>query len=184
MIPLEDQLRAMVMAAKGRPEALRAVRSLALPQGAIGAGYIRAAVWDSLSGQGNSEVDDIDVIYFDPATASPEADEMQEARLRGIVPQLNWSVRNQARMHRRNGDRPYTSVEDAMRHWLETPTCVAVSLDAAGHLHVIAPYGLDDLFGMRIRPTPRGRERKAAYLGRLQAKSWCSSWPGVTVLDE
>ncbi|MFO1121307.1 MAG: nucleotidyltransferase family protein [Hyphomicrobiales bacterium] len=32
---------------------------------------------------------------------------------------------------------------------------MAVSLDAAGHLHVIAPYGLDDLFGMRIRPTPR-----------------------------
>lgn len=172
---LEDN--ALLMAA------FRAVRSLGLPQGALGAGIIRAAVWDHLAGSGPTPVDDADVIYFDPEDPTTAAEARHESRLRQDVPDLGWSVRNQARMHLRNGDRPYASVEDAMRHWLETPTCVALALGRDDRLRVIAPFGLDDLFAMRIRPTPRGRERRDAYQARLQAKGWRKTWPSAQVFD-
>src|SRR5689334_5936447 len=164
---LGQRLEAILSRAPLRMRALQFVRSLALPDWAIGAGFIRAAVWDELSALTTaSPVDDIDVLYFDPEDLGSARDDEIEQRLRDIEPALPWSVRNQARMHIRNGDSPYASTADALRFWLETPTCVAVRLDAEDRPEIMAPYGLADLFSMTIRPTPRGRIRKTAYLAR------------------
>lgn len=179
---LGQRLEEILRRAPLRMRALQIARSLALPDWAIGAGFIRAAVWDELSEFVTaSAVDDIDVLYFDPQDLRPEHDAAIEERLRDIEPALPWSVRNQARMHIRNGDSPYVSTADALRFWLETPTCVAVRLDAEGHFEIMAPYGLEDLFSMSIRPTPRGQVRKAAYTARLAEKKWHERWPNVTV---
>lgn len=161
--------------------ALAILRSLDLPDCAIGAGFIRAAVWDALSDfTVASAVDDIDVLYFDTADRRTEREAEIEKRLREIEPSLPWSVRNQARMHIRNGDAPYGSTADALRFWLETPTCVAVRIDAEDRFEIIAPYGLEDLFAMAIRPTPRGRVRRQEYVARLTEKRWLERWPKAT----
>jgi len=179
---LGQRLEAILRRAPLRLTSLEIVRSLALPDWAIGAGFIRAAVWDELSGfTAATAVDDIDVLYFDPENRDSEHDAALEKRLREIEPALPWSVRNQARMHVRNGDAPYGSTADALRFWLETPTCVAVRLDAQYRLEILAPYGLEDLFSMSIRPTPRGRTRKSAYTARIAEKKWHERWPNVTV---
>jgi hypothetical protein len=94
---------------------------------------------------------------------------------------VDWSVTNQARMHLHNGDAPYQSTADALRFWLETPTAIAVTLDAADHLHVMAPFGVEDLMGVRVRPTPRGRERIDAYRNRVETKQWQRFWPGLDI---
>ncbi|MEO1459050.1 MAG: nucleotidyltransferase family protein [Pseudomonadota bacterium] len=159
---------------------LEAVRRLDLPQGAIGAGFVRNAVWDALTGRPRTPLDDVDVLFFDRADPGWECERAAEARLRRALPRP-WSVRNQARMHRRNGDRPYRSVAHAMRFWLETPTAVAVRLSAHGRLQILAPHGLDDLLAMRARPTARGCEKPAAYSARMRAKNWPARWPGVTL---
>lgn len=178
---LPQRLETILRQAPLRLRALAIVRSLALPDWAIGAGFIRAAVWDTLSGfTAASAVDDIDVLYFDAADRSTEREAEIERRLRDIEPALPWSVRNQARMHVRNGDAPYTSTADALRYWLETPTCVAVRLDAGDRFEIMAPYGLDDLFAMAIRPTPRGRVRRQEYVARLTEKRWLERWPRAT----
>ena len=97
-------------------------------------------------------------------------------------PDAPWSVRNQARIHRRNGDRPYRSGEDALRHRLETPTAVAMRRTATGSLEPLAPFGLDDLFGLVVRPTPHARRhRLAAYGARMADKGWPSVWPKLRV---
>ncbi|WP_410962793.1 nucleotidyltransferase family protein, partial [Salmonella sp. SAL4446] len=58
---LEQRLVDIVKRAPQRLEALTVLRSLRLPDWAIGAGYIRAAVWDELSGyRVPSPVEDID----------------------------------------------------------------------------------------------------------------------------
>ncbi|WP_119393022.1 nucleotidyltransferase family protein [Taklimakanibacter lacteus] len=179
---LEQHLDAILRRAPLRMQVLEMVRSLALPDWAVGAGFIRAAVWDELCGYRiASPVDDIDVLYFDPEHCDARDDEAQESKLRDLAPALPWSVRNQARMHIRNGDPPYGSTADALRFWLETPTCIAVRLGQAGQLDVIAPYGLADLFAMTIRPTPSGHRRKADYTARIEHKRWHESWPNVTV---
>src|SRR5919202_1978976 len=88
---------------------LRGLASLDLPDAWIGAGFLRNAVWDALSGFpfGTNPPGDVDVAWFDPARADPAEDAALEARLRALCPGLPWSVRNQTRMHRRNGDPPY-----------------------------------------------------------------------------
>lgn len=165
--------------------ALDAVRRLDLPDWWIGAGFVRSAVWDHLHGfTAPAPLADIDVIYFDAARPEPSLDDALATRLMTIRPGLPWSVKNQARMHERNGDPPYRSSSDAVWHWPETATALAVNLDEGGTLRLMAPFGVDDLLAMIVRPTPRFREhRMAAYRERLHRKQWRRRWPRLVVLE-
>jgi hypothetical protein len=123
---------------------------------------------------------DVDVLWFDPGRADASGDRRWEATLRSLEPGLDWSVKNQARMHARNGDAPYASAVDAMRYWPETATAVAVRLTGPSRCEIAAPFGLDDLFALVLRPTPRfSHARHADYLERVHAKGWLAAWPGL-----
>lgn len=165
--------------------ALSAVAELGQPDIWIGAGFLRNAVWDCMHGFAKStHLNDIDVIYFDIENTGKAYERVLEARLDAILP-APWSAKNQARMHAHNGDAPYDSVADALCHWLETPTAVAVRLGAQG-LEILAPLGLSDLMAMTVRPTPHAlasKSRHRAYLNRVSAKSWPTIWPRVRVFD-
>jgi hypothetical protein len=177
-----DLFAALFLRDPQRRAVLDAVAALALPDWAIGAGFVRNAVWDRLHGNAASTpLNDVDVLYFDPGDVAPARDEALERRLVAALPGVPWSVRNQARMHRRNGDAPYKDTEDAMRHWLESATCVAVRLETDGRLGILAPFGLDDLLALRSRPTAQGRARSADYLARMRRKDWPARWPRVSV---
>jgi hypothetical protein len=158
--------------------ALSAVRDLDLPDWAIGAGFVRALVWDRLSGHAEpTELGDVDVVYFDPSDLSPTREAELEAALAARLPGPPWSVKNQARMHVRNIDRPYRDTTDAIGHWLETATCVAVRLEADGHLKLLAPHGIADLVAMKLRRTPAGLAKRGDFEQRLAAKNWRRRWP-------
>jgi hypothetical protein len=98
------------------------------------------------------------------------------------LPGLPWSVRNQARMAARNGDAPYADTQDAIAHWPETATAIAARWTGAG-LEIAAPWGLDDLFGRILRPTPgfATGAKAAIFAARAIAKGWTRRWPGVTI---
>lgn len=121
---------------------------------------------------------DVDVLWFDPARADPSEDRKFEALLRMLDPSVEWSVKNQARMHVRNGDAPYASATDAMRYWTETATAVAVRRNDEDHCDVSAPLGLDDLFDLVLRPGPRFvSDKRKVYEDRILAKGWLATWP-------
>lgn len=161
---------------------LQVVRGLGLLDWAIGAGFVRNAVWDQLHGFDTmTPLADVDVLFFDRADPSPKREAEIETTLVSAFPHRPWSVRNQARMHLRNSDRPYSSTTDAISFWLETPTCVAARLDSDENITVIAPHGLSDLVGMRGKPTARGREKSDQYLARMHSKNWPLTWPKVSV---
>lgn len=174
-----DFVRGVMRADRDRMAVLAAVSTLALSDGWVAAGFVRAAVWDALHGfETATPLDDIDVVYFDPRHVEPENDRELEAALRRLLPGLPWSVRNQARMHTRNGDRPYRSSADAMAHWLETPTAVGLALRDSREIGILAPFGLDDLLDIVIRPTPHARaHRPDAFRERVQSKPWLRQWP-------
>ncbi len=165
--------------------ALGAVAGLGLPDAWIGAGFLRGAVWDRLHGYASrTALDDIDVVYFDPENLDPAAEAELERRLGALLPGLPWEVRNQARMHLGNDDPPYRSSADALAHWLETPTAVAVRLNRDGSLELLAPLGTADLLGLVVRPTPHARSHKhrlAAYRERMERKNWPAKWPKMRV---
>ena len=58
---------------------------------------------------------------------------------------------------------------------------MAVRLEADGRLTLLAPYGLEDLMALRVRPTLSGQRRAAAYQARMAAKNWPATWPRVVI---
>lgn len=181
----EGAIEALLKADHPRWRILAIVQQLSLPDCWIGAGFVRNAVWDQLHGRPASSIDgDVDVLWFDREQTGPQVDARIEASLRSLDPTIDWSVRNQARMHMRNGDPPYRSTADAMCRWPETATAVAVRRTASDGFEVSAPLGLADLFGLVLRPTPCFQGRKHhQYLERIEAKGWLSSWPRLRMED-
>ncbi len=179
----ERKVLELIAADPWRMTVLRTVRGLALPDWAVGAGFVRSCVWDWLSGHAAMTMPtDIDVLYHDRDDLSPERETALERRLNAIMPAA-WSVTNQARMHIDNGDAPYGSTHDALRHWLETPTCIAARLSGDDALELLAPWGTDDLFAMTVRPTSSGREKIDVYRRRMAEKSWPARWARVRIVD-
>ena len=160
---------------KWRMGVLRLVEDLGLPDWWVGAGFVRNAVWDHLHGKPMTPLNDIDVLYYDAERRDAEIDENLEIELQSRGPKKRWSVRNQARMHLRNGDEPYGSTLDAMRHWPETVTALAVSFGSSGQVILAAPFGVDDLFDLIVRPT--SPEMAEIVAERAAAKRWTKIWP-------
>jgi len=176
------RLAALLRADRPRLAVLRALRDLCLPDGAVGAGFVRSAVWDDAHGFSRpTPLPDIDVLFFDARNRSRGREAAIERALGRRLPGLPFSARNQARMHRRNRDAPYRDTADALRFWLETATCVAVRLTRRGTIDVIAPYGLGDVLSLRSRPTPAGRRKPDQYAARMAARNWPATWPWVRV---
>jgi hypothetical protein len=157
------------------------VYDLALPDCWVAAGFVRNALWDQRQGS-DSVANDVDVIYFDPADIKPETDEALEHRLRVAMPTIPWSVKNQARMHLRNGHAPYLSCEHALSFWPETATALAARCNLSGQLDLMAPFGLDDLFDGIVRPTPWILEHAPdVFDARCRDKDWLGRWPWLRI---
>jgi len=176
-------LTALITSDPWRMRVLRHVEGQHLPDCWVGAGFVRCAVWDHLHGRApTTDLTDIDVIWFDPQRTAPADDAAIERRLADLDPTLPWSVKNQAAMHLRNGDRPYRSSQHAMAFWPETATAVAVRLHRET-LEIAAPFGLDDLFALVVRPTPAfAGHKRPMFDARVGAKRWRERWPGLTVI--
>jgi hypothetical protein len=154
------------------------------PAGAwIGAGFVRNAIWDHLSGQNTEALPpaDLDVVFHEPFNLAAEQDAAFEAALRTTEPYLQWSVRNQARMHERNGHRPYRDIADALAHWPETATAIAARLGPNG-VEILAPFGVDDVLAMILRPTPAYRTKPEVLRARLETKGWHKRWAGLRMI--
>lgn len=177
----EHRLIQLIRVDSVRMTALKAVRSLQLPDCWIGAGFIRNFVWSHLHGQTPLQHEaDIDVIWFGAEDREEETDRAFEAQLQTMMPDQNWSVKNQARMHIRNGDLPYSSCADAMRHWPETATAIAIRLADDGDLQCNVPFGLSDLFTLQLNPTPHFQANKPQlFPKRVKEKGWLRQFPLV-----
>lgn len=167
-----------------RMRLLQLVCDLHLPDAWIGAGFVRNLVWDALHGFATSTpLTDVDVVYFNSLQIEPAADLKLEARLLNQDPHVKWQVRNQARMHIKNGDAPYTSCADAIARWPETATAVAARVDSKGEIELLAPLGVDDLLYLRVCPTSHFAatpEKRSVFRARVEEKNWSRTWPKLT----
>jgi len=193
---------------------LRALRALDLPQGYIGAGFVRNAIWDELHARATpTPLNDIDVIYFSgeinppqsvasadnalesvpqPQAYSPNSTAVKpglkaqekaiERELARMVPQANWQVKNQARMHVAHAHAPYQNCHDAISYWIERETCVAVRLLANDDLDILAPFGLEANFAGTISINPK-YPRPEVFKQRLASKNWLTVWPLLTLVS-
>tara|TARA_R110001583_G_scaffold168044_1_gene320863 strand:+ start:628 stop:1014 length:387 start_codon:yes stop_codon:yes gene_type:complete len=108
-------------------EALELASRLGLNDWCLAAGFVRNLIWDKLhSKEILTPLNDIDLIYFDSDIIDENTDLEYELRLKSLS-SFPWSVKNQARMHIRNNDRPYVSTSDSMSYWVEVETAVGAT---------------------------------------------------------
>ncbi|MFT5824208.1 MAG: hypothetical protein ACI8ZM_005474 [Crocinitomix sp.] len=153
---------------------LKIVRDLKLTDCWIGAGFVRNKIWDEKHGKDRTQLNDIDIIHFDKSNPTKEYDLQIENKLRNYNSNLNWSVKNQSRMHIRNGHKQYIDCNEAISYWPETATSIAVRLNFKNQIEYIAPYGLEDLFSLLVVPTPTFD--LTIYNARIEKKKWKEKW--------
>ncbi|AMA73400.1 MULTISPECIES: nucleotidyltransferase family protein [Aneurinibacillus] len=168
-------------------EILTLVKDLRLPDCWVCAGFIRSKVWDVLHGfKVATPLEDVDVVYFDSKNIDSSTEKKFEEKLRHMNPNINWSVKNQARMNIRNNDSPYKSSEDAISKFPETATAVGVQLDSENNVILTCPCGIEDLINLIVRPTEhfiRNADTKAEiYEERLQKKNWQEKWYKLNII--
>ncbi len=164
-------------------DCLKIIRGLDLPDCWIAAGLIRNSYWDHLHKVKRPPLkSDIDVIYFDPKDTRQKTEQVYEEKLKSEAPEVEaifgkWSVKNQARMHQVNRDRPYQSCYDALQHWPETVTAIAARLTVANDIELLHPFGLEDLYQKKVRPCPYFKEHKLfEFKIRQDKKRWQDRW--------
>lgn len=159
---------------------LHIAEKLNLPDWVIGAGFVRNKVWDYLHEYSKSQVDtaDIDLVYYDPNGNNQKSDEELSKKLENETG-IGWEIVNEFYAHQWNKLPPYKSTEDALSHWPETATAIGVKLKN-GELKLLAPYGIDDLVNLIIRPSPKFTDIKNVR-ERMRQKKWQEKWPKLKV---
>ncbi|KZN48704.1 nucleotidyltransferase family protein [Pseudoalteromonas luteoviolacea] len=164
-----------------RLKALDVVAQLALPQCYIAAGFVRNLIWDSLHDFSEfTPLNDVDVVYFDADEVDSNRYLEYEKQLSNCMPELNWQVRNQARMHIKNQDEPYTSTLHAMSYWPEKETAVAITQVTKHQYECIAAFGFESLFRGQLTYNPK--RKRAVFDTRVRSKGWLVHWPKLNVM--
>jgi len=174
-----DHLDASLRTSPTLMQVLEIARDLDLPQWRIVSGAIYQTVWNALTGRDpDYGIKDFDLIYFDGSDLSYEAEDVEIKRAAAAYPpDLSplVEVRNQARVHlwfeAHFGEAyaPLSCADEAISRFVSPAYAVGVRLERDGRLDVVAPFGLDDLFAMTLRPNP----------DRPLAKGWASISRGV-----
>ena len=167
---------------------LTRLREIRLPQWRLVAGCLYQTVWNVLTGRPRGTgIRDYDLIYFDGNDISWETEDrvirhVTEATSSCIGP---VEARNQARVHLWFEDRfgvpykPLSSADEALRRYASVVHAIGVRLDDDNRLDILAPFGLDDLFAMVIRPN---RALDNAVSHRRKATRAQAIWPEITVI--
>ena len=182
------RLTAIVRATPRLMRVLRTARELDLPDWMVFSGAVYQPVLNHLTGRSaDYGLKDYDLAYHDASDLSYEAEDavIQRAATAfsgDLAPLVE--VRNQARVHlwfeQKFGEGDYGPLscsQDALLRFTSATFAVAVRLEADDGLTVLAPFGLEDLFALRLRPNPL---RPTAGFARTAA-AIRARWPEVTV---
>lgn len=189
MTDLNARLAGIVRADPGLMHVLTTVRGLGLNDWRVFSGAVYQSVWNAVTdrpvGYGRK---DYDLGYFDPDT-SWDAEDLVIKRVAAALDEPFRSeveVRNQARVHLWFPDRfgePYdalTGTDEALARFVAPAFAVGVRLERDDTISIAAPFGLEDVFSLTLRPNP----------DRPRAKGWDkvvtsarARWPELTVIE-
>ena len=80
-------------------------------------------------------------------------------------------------------DEPYTaltSTDEALARFVAPAFAVGVRMEADDRITVAAPFGLEDIFAMTLRPNP---DRPLARGWTRTVENALGRWPELTVID-
>ena len=187
--PLEQRLADILRAAPSLMRVMEIARDLDLPDWMIFSGAIYQKAVNHLTGrEPDYGLKDYDLGYFDAGDTSYEAEDRVIRRAAAAFPpplDRLVEVRNQARVHLWFEDRfgeayaPLSDSAEALTRFTTTMFAVGARLDPDGELRIFAPFGLEDLFALRLRPNPTRATRGFARA----AEAALARWPELTIVE-
>jgi hypothetical protein len=185
---LDARLAHLVRASPTLMTVLDVVRRQQRPDALVMSGAVYQTVWNAMTGRAPAfGIKDYDVGYFDEDT-SYEAEDVVIQQVAAAFDQPLRSVvevRNQARVHLwfashfgHEYGAPLTSTAEALTRFVCPAFAVGIRLEDDDSLTVAAPFGLEDVFAMRLRPNPLGGVSPDwdRIVGSVAAR-----WPELTV---
>jgi len=183
---LERRLEAIVRSGPSLMAVLTTARALDLPDWLVFSGAVYQRVLNALTGRDlDYGIKDYDLGYFDADTSYEAEDAVIRRVAEAFAPPLSElvEVRNQARVHLwfegKFGEpyAPLARTAEALERFVSPLFAVGVRLEPDDRLTVVAPFGLEDLFALRLRPNPRRRTNGFART----AASATARWPELEV---
>ena len=186
---LARRLEAILRDAPSLMGVMEIARDLALPDWMIFSGAVYQKAVNHLTGRDPDYVlKDYDLGYFEAGDLSYNAEDAVIRRAAASYPpplDTLVEVRNQARVHLWFEDRfgepyaPLASSAEALRRFTTTMFAVGARLEPDGRLRIFAPFGLADLFALRLVPNPL---RQTQGFARTAAAAM-DRWPELTLAD-
>ena len=187
---LRERLTAILRSTPPLMRVLSVARHLNLPDWLVFSGAVYQPVLNHLTRRPlDYGIKDYDLGYFDASNLSYEPEDAIIRRVEATFDEPLRSmveVRNQARVHlwfeTKFGEAygPLSCTAEALERFASATFAVGVRLEADDRLRIEAPFGLADVFALRLRPNPRrntvGFARTAADVRRR--------WPEVVVEDQ
>jgi uncharacterized protein len=179
---LAARLEAILRRAEGLMTVMETARRLELRDWLVFSGAVYQPVVNHLTGRPlEYGLKDYDLGYFDPADLSYEAEDVVirttaaafEPPLRDLV-----EVRNQARVHlwfEGKFGEPYTPLSrsaEALERFTSSTFAVGARLEDDGRMTIVAPFGLEDLFALRLRPNPIRKTNGFARTAEAARQRW------------
>jgi hypothetical protein len=169
---------------------LSVARHLCLPDWLVFSGAVYQPVLNHLTGRPlDYGIKDYDLGYYDASDLSYDAEDAVIRRVKGTFDEPLRSmveVRNQARVHLwfegKFGEpyAPLSCTAEALQRFASATFAVGVRFEPDDRLQIVAPFGLADLFVLRLRPNPHrktvGFDRAAADVRRR--------WPEILIDNE
>jgi hypothetical protein len=182
-----DRLTAILHATPRLTEVLSVARHLCLPDWLVFSGAVYQPVLNHLTGRPlDYGIKDYDLGYFDASDLSYDAEDAFIRRVKAAFDEPLRSmveVRNQARVHlwfEAKFGEPYAPLPctaEALERFASATFAVGVRLEPDDRLHIEAPFGLADLFALRVVPNPY---RKTVGFDRASADVR-RRWPEVVI---
>jgi len=179
---LEGRLEAILRGSPLLMQVLETARGLDLPDWLLFSGAVYQRVLNQLTGRDpDYGIKDYDLGYFDAGDTSYEAEDLVIRRVAAAFePPLRDAVevRNQARVHlwfeARFGEpyAPLASTAEALTRFVSPTFAVGVRLEADGRMRLEAPFGLEDLFALRIQPNPHRTSPNYPAIAAAALKRW------------
>ena len=186
---LEARLEAILRRSAPLMQVLETLQPLDLPDWLVFSGAVYQRVLNHQTGRDlDYGIKDYDVGYFDASDISYEAEDAVIRRVAAAFePPLREmvEVRNQARVHLwfegKFGEpyAPLSRTAEALERFVSPLFAVGVRLEADGEMTVVAPFGLEDLFALRLRPNPH---RRTGGFARTAANAK-GRWPEIEVIE-
>lgn len=186
---LNARLEEIVRAAPSLMTALHYARDLDLPDWLYVSGAVYQRVWNKLTGRdADYGVRDYDLVYFDPDTSYEAEDVFIKQAAAHFPPPLNElvEVRNQARVHLWFEDHfgepyaPLSTSAEALSRFVAPAFSVGIRLEKDDRLTIAAPFGLEDVFAMTLRPNPN---RPLAKGWEKTTASARTRWPEIKIIE-